>query len=331
MRQGILNDRNEIVSDVWVDQDDAGQRLDGLLQCGFVSESEHEKLAHFIEYGYCVVDLELDDTFCEEATRLAAEQFDQRPADLLAASVDQNQGRPMPCSRFPAAFKKGAGFRMLDAHSHVTHFRELMANMRLHRFVNLILNATPVATQSLYFEYGSTQNLHRDPWYVVTTPVSSMVAAWIALEDIDPKSGPLSYIPGSHRLKYKPLKSGDIVFHGSGVDQNDREEHIHDMWDQIREAGLKVKQFLPRRGQALIWHSSLVHGGSRVIDSEMTRKSFVIHFDELRHHDRHAQQISIVGREAKVMATDRISQKNGCVFFENPLTGSENSQLLAEL
>ena len=56
---------------------------------------------------------------------------------------------------------------------------------------------------------GSEQGLHRDTAFVVVDPPMSLVAAWIALEDVAAGSGELTYVPGSHRLP-EYLFSGQV-------------------------------------------------------------------------------------------------------------------------
>lgn len=319
MRSDILDADGCIRSDVWVDQPHFEQLLEMRLKAELLSNHEAELIWHFANEGYCIVDLELGFDLTQSAVKEAEDVFAQRPAALLCAATSQNNGRPMPLANFPCDFGFAPGVRLLDAHSHVESFARLMAAEKIHRLVALILNATPVATQSLYFPYGSLQNIHRDPWFVVTTPISSMIAAWIALEDIDPESGPLSYVPKSHRLPYNPLPSGDIIFHGRGITVEDRKAHINDMWRRIRETGLEVRRFTPKRGQALIWHSSLAHGGSEVLDKNKTRNSFVIHFDALKNHPKHAQSVVIEGGVSTVISTSSLRHSNGRIWFENPL------------
>ena len=50
------------------------------------------------------------------------------------------------------------------------------------------------------------------------------------------------------------------------------------MQSEIDKRGLKVQQFLPKEGDCLIWHSQLFHGGGKIIDTKLTRKSLVTHY-----------------------------------------------------
>jgi hypothetical protein len=63
-----------------------------------------------------------------------------------------------------------------------------------------------------------------------------------------------------------------------------RVAHVKEMWDQVKAKGLKKQAFAPKKGQALIWHANLIHGGGAPygVHANKTRKSFVVHFDLLR-------------------------------------------------
>jgi len=318
-RDNVLATDGHIISDLWVDQDDAIDVLAKRSKLGEIDDEMSGALKDFIEKGYAVIDLDLPAEFCESAIQNVEQTFDRRPKDLLAAQMGLNGGRPMPLSEFDSDFTRGPGFRFLDSHSHVSEFTDLMAHDKLHKFVQLVLEQPCVASQSLHFSYGSAQALHRDPWFVVTTPIANMLAAWIALEDIDPDSGPLSFVPGSHKLPYKPLATGDIIFHDPSVSDEDRAAHRGHMTETMEAHGLKTEVFTAKRGQALLWHSSLVHGGSVVRDPSKTRRSFVIHYDALKNHKSHAQRVKLGGAEPTVVRTTRVVERDGRRWFPNPL------------
>ena len=50
------------------------------------------------------------------------------------------------------------------------------------------------------------------------------------------------------------------------------------------ERGLETKTFMAKKGDVLIWHADLMHGGAPIQDLERTRKSLVAHFMPLRRH-----------------------------------------------
>lgn len=281
----------------------------------------------YIQDGYVIFPSGLSDEFLSQAVIDGGSLWSSKPADLLGSAVSQNGGRPLPMSLFPEV-TVGPGFRILDGHSHSERFEAMTALPKLHRLIELILGERAVATQSLYFPYGSTQTLHRDPWYVVTTPIATLVAAWIALEDISPASGPLTFVPGSHRLPYKPLSTGDIVFHEPSATAESKAAHVQAMKADMAAQGLQVKEFLAKKGDILVWHGSLVHGGSRVTDPTVTRQSYVVHFDAARVHPRHAQSIRVGDRAPRVVETRQVSERDGCLFFPNPCAGRRLDEIV---
>jgi hypothetical protein len=52
-------------------------------------------------------------------------------------------------------------------------------------------------------------------------------------------------------------------------------KRIHEM---CAERGLKTERFMAKKGDVLIWHADLMHGGAKIEDPERTRKSLVAHF-----------------------------------------------------
>ncbi|MDP4826042.1 MAG: hypothetical protein NWR73_00025, partial [Flavobacteriales bacterium] len=55
----------------------------------------------------------------------------------------------------------------------------------------------------------------------------------------------------------------------------DYEEKIK---SQIAMRKLKEVKHLPKKGDILLWHANLLHGGSKLIDPSKTRKSMVCHY-----------------------------------------------------
>lgn len=311
--EGILQ------SQLWIDQPDWEVRLERKLADGEVTLEDAELLTQFAQDGFCRFSLKNADAAICAVSQGFDVLWEQRPNDLLGAAVGINEGRPMPLSLFPRPFVRGPGTRLLDVHGHGDAARSLYLNAQLHRIVGLILGSAPVATQSLCFEYGSTQPLHRDPWYVVTRPVWTLLAAWIALEDIRPDSGPLMYVPGSHHLPFHVFRNGGIVMHAPGVSPQERSAAMQHMIRQIEHAKLNPQPFLAQRGDVFIWHGALVHGGSPVKDPSLTRKSLVVHFDDLASHPRRGASVRYPNGEGSTVYTDELIGDSGAIGFQSPL------------
>ena len=114
---------------------------------------------------------------------------------------------------------------------------------------------------------------------MTTYPVGYLAANWIAFEDIADDSGPLEYYPGSHKLPYLFSKDVGITFEeaASGYAAY-HEKYEPAVAREIAENHLKPEYFLAQKGDVLIWHANLLHGGSRRRSAERSRKALVCHF-----------------------------------------------------
>jgi ectoine hydroxylase len=89
-----------------------------------------------------------------------------------------------------------------------------------------------------------------------------LLAAWIALEDINPDNGPLFYYSGSHTLPYllnSDFNEGETFLTLGKKDYPDYEDVLEEL---IAQRGFQKKEFHARKGDVFIWHANLVHGGA---------------------------------------------------------------------
>ena len=167
--------------------------------------------------------------------------------------------------------------KLVDLYARSRAALELALAEPLRRFLGLLFERPPLLFQSLSFERGSEQPIHQDTAYVVVVPPLAMVAAWIALEDVQPGSGELVYYPGSQRLP-------EHLFHGTRNWNRERdglaaqERYQVELVQACEAAGLERRTFLPRKGDVLFWNADLAHGGSLIRDRALTRKSLVCHY-----------------------------------------------------
>jgi ectoine hydroxylase-related dioxygenase (phytanoyl-CoA dioxygenase family) len=153
-----------------------------------------------------------------------------------------------------------------------------------------VLGDRVVAFQSLNFFQGSQQPIHQDFAYVPGRPRPRLVASWVALEDIHPDSGPLRYIPGSHRLRKFDWAPGPHKIPGTARNELEFQDHI---LQEAAKAGLQTLTFCPKKGDAFLWHSALAHGGSLVNDPSRTRKTHVTHYAPKTTHDVHVHAVHL--------------------------------------
>jgi ectoine hydroxylase-related dioxygenase (phytanoyl-CoA dioxygenase family) len=111
-----------------------------------------------------------------------------------------------------------------------------------------------------------------------TYPLGGLIAIWIALEDVGPDQGPLHYYPGSHRLPY--YRNEDYGNGGTAWRLGNKGYAAYEAFiaERISEAGFPKETFLAKKGDVLIWHANLFHGGNAHLDFSQTRKSMVMHY-----------------------------------------------------
>ena len=81
--------------------------------------------------------------------------------------------------------------------------------------------------------------------------------------------------------------------------------------EQVEKLNLKKETFLPKRGDVLIWHGSLLHEGTAVKDKLRTRRSYVTHYTSLSAYPSDHQY-----RDA--LATKRFTSIDGGYVFDHP-------------
>ena len=131
----------------------------------------------------------------------------------------------------------------------------------------------PLPFQTLNFRVGTQQEPHSDAFHFNSDPPGFMCGVWVALEDIDEASGPLIYFPGSHRLP--EVTTADV---GMAPSEEEAGKYASYIGEQISRNGFEPRVGLLKKGQALLWSSNLLHGGSPMQDPQSTRKSQVTHY-----------------------------------------------------
>lgn len=159
---------------------------------------------------------------------------------------------------------------------------------RLLEILSALINTKAVLFQSINFLQGSEQHTHSDSIHMTTFPLGKLAAVWIAMEDITAGNGPLHYYPGSHKLPY--YLNSDYKNEGSKWMIGDQSYEAYEKMieEKISGSGFKKEVFLAKKGDVLIWHANLFHGGEPHINKQQTRKSMVFHYfgeDAICYHE----------------------------------------------
>jgi ectoine hydroxylase len=166
--------------------------------------------------------------------------------------------------------------------NHVFHHPEIL------KLMNFIFGKEANPFQTINFIYGSEQKPHSDSIHMTTEPLGYLAAIWIALEDVEEGSGELIYYPGSHRLNYIMSENYDTGNNFLKLGENNYDHYEQKIESVILQNHLEKKKFLPGKGDFLIWHANLLHGGAAITKPGKTRKSMVCHYfakDVLCYHE----------------------------------------------
>jgi len=148
---------------------------------------------------------------------------------------------------------------------------------------------------------------HQDTYLNPEFLWSYYAAAWIALEDVEPEAGPFQYIKGSHN--WRSLRQDKLFEFMTPEERKDprwptftQDEVARVCEAEIERQGEKVSEFLPKKGDVLIWHSNLVHRGSEPKNPDLERRALICHY-------------SSIGRRVDM---DRLSRNptNGQLYFD---------------
>jgi phytanoyl-CoA hydroxylase len=150
---------------------------------------------------------------------------------------------------------------------------DLLFEDKLHRVLAELLQATPLLFNGLNMEHGTEQRMHIDTFYMPPRTFGKMVATWLALEDIHPDSGPLSYYPKSNQIPAYKFSHGEIW---AVQDEMPAFDAYYDK--ELAARGLQQESFSPQKGDVFIWHAQLYHGGGKINNRALTRRSMVNHF-----------------------------------------------------
>jgi phytanoyl-CoA hydroxylase len=119
---------------------------------------------------------------------------------------------------------------------------------------------------------------------------------------VRPGSGELSYIVGSHRLEDFPFSTGRKD--GVGVSYEELSRSLEWVVAESEKRGLPKEVFSAKKGDALIWHADLAHGGRPITDPSLTRRSVVGHLSPLS-----------VGRSAHPRS--KVRRKHGSLYYSS--------------
>lgn len=243
---------------MWIDEPDATDRLNKLR----LSDVTRNIIASIITEGFAIVPRAVPDSVCKNLVTDYEEYVKKFPESEYRDSNNHN-------------------VRFVNFHLASPNGMIVATNSVAHDAISEMFRAESCAYTSLFFKHGSQQALHRDTPHFCTYPEDSFFGLWTALEDVTEENGPLVYVPGSHRLAIPPAES-----YVNGIGRIVRvmtKKNVRAALEKYNSDVIAAAQTLPtrkatiKRGDIVIWHPKLVHGGSIISKPGATRYSLVTH------------------------------------------------------
>ncbi len=219
-----------------------------------LSETDRQSVNRFEENGYCIL-----------RNYLSAETVDAINQEIKTLQEQKK-------------IKVSYGGKIMFAIHSSALLRSIAGNKALCELLSILLHGKAILFQSINFTRGSEQASHSDSIHMTTFPLGGLLGVWIALEDIGDDNGPLHYYPGSHKLPYYLNADYDNEGNSFLIGNKSYTAYEEMMERKIAEQGLKKEVFKAKKGDLLIWHANLFHGGEAHTNKERTRKSMVFHY-----------------------------------------------------
>jgi len=180
------------------------------------------------------------------------------------------------------------GRKLMSVYKKSEAIKSMGQDKRLVEILSSLISTKTILFQSINFLQGSEQHTHSDSIHMTTFPLGKLIAVWVALENITEENGPLHYYPGSHKLPY--YLNSDYQNEGNKWMIGDKSYEAYEKMIErkINETTFKKEVFLAKKGDVLIWHANLFHGGEPHTNKEKTRKSLVFHYfgeDAICYHE----------------------------------------------
>lgn len=259
----------ETMKQLWILRKGAPERVAREVSLGGMTADEGERLMSFREQGYVVWKGLIDD-----------ETIDSLVADIRGiandpgryVTTDHRRSRPFRAS--------GSDFdhfeNIFDTHVNLESARRLCFHPILLRFLELLFQERPLATQQLLFQRSNIHPIHQDTAFVCMREPLLMVASWVALEDVVRGRGELTYYEGSHRLPHQRFADGSKR---CNPDVDDEAATRDLLVRNTLAMDCEKRDFIAHKGDVLLWAADLVHGSNpRTLPIEETRLSAVTHY-----------------------------------------------------
>ena len=152
-----------------------------------------------------------------------------------------------------------------------SNFEKIIAsNKDLANFINFLIGDRPAIVQSMYFEGNSATWEHQDSYYLDDEDTGSMLAGWIALENIEADAGRFFVCPKSHLVDYAKMDLSNII-------TSNHQKYIKTIVEIIKDNNFEIKAPKLDKGDILIWNALTIHGSLDSQSKSNSRSSITFH------------------------------------------------------
>ena len=258
---------------LWIDHYDWLDHLALKHRMGELSEEMCLKIFKFARDGYLVIKQAVPSKLIDRLNAELDKMWVSPPPGLLIETFEPDGiMRYMP----PNIEYRSGTTKLLDLYAFSSLAREAASPPPVMEFLSAIFEDKPKAFQGLNFWNGSQQAIHKDTAYVkIDSNPMHLAATWLALEDIHAGTGELEYFIGSHRAP-------DYLFGGTSKwmesSHSEHDNFLESLHVDAKSYDHVKGSFLAEKGDVLIWHADLAHGGAQIKRPDLTRRSMVHHF-----------------------------------------------------
>lgn len=272
---GPLNASEFKNNGTWIDAeaDIFEAELERLRVSEGLSDSQLQYFRDFRRDGYIWLKGVIDENLLDSIVRDVNRAWKERP--FLLSQISGEFPRQIATVEEESSYRARSA-RYLDLHNLSDAAAEVLCHPVIVQFIKHYFGAPIAGMQTLVFENGTQQRAHQDYPYVHSLRPAALAGAWVPLEDVSPDAGPLFYYPGSHHaISPYEFEGGSILAEGDGPHIREYESYLEEKCEAL---GLERHTLLAKKGDVLIWHAALVHGGSPRNKPELTRRSIVSHY-----------------------------------------------------
>lgn len=223
---------------------------------------EPSTLDHFSEFGYAVFGLDAND---------------------LIDNVNKDISKIVESTEFRVnskIYSYNDSPRIVESWKLSENCKALSKHPKIMSFLNEVFKAEPKPFSTINFLHSTQQPFHSDYVHFGTIPELLLAGSWIALEDIDPKAGPIQVVPKSHKLKIFNFFEDVGAEIPKSLSQAKKNYSAYEDWVKqvLEDKGLSPVTPRLKKGDCVIWDANVLHGSPKCDNLRLSRKSMATHW-----------------------------------------------------